>query len=50
MYSPFPGFLRNGLWRQHPQNGSKKFTVAHFDQMANALGFESMAHMRLRRT
>jgi len=34
------------LWRQHPHNGSKKFTVAHFDQMAQALGFESMAQMR----
>lgn len=38
------------LWRQHPQNGSKKFTVEHFDQMAQALGFDSMAQMRSRRS
>ncbi len=34
------------LWRQHPQNGSKRFKVEDFDQMAQALGFGTMAEMR----
>ena len=34
------------LWRWHPEQGSKSFKTADFDQMARALGFESMEALR----